>query len=61
MNFALCAKCIYFATASQLRALFKRNAIIHVGTLCSRLFAYPLTVNNFITPIAPSRQHSHNV
>lgn len=60
MNFVARAKCIHFVAASRRRALFKRNAIIHVYVRSIRvsLFAYPLTVNNFITPVAPSRQHS---
>lgn len=55
MNFALCTKCIHFAIASQSRALFKRNVIIHIRShmLYSRLFAYPLMVNNFRTPLVP--------
>lgn len=42
------AKCIHFVVAPRPRALFKRNVIIHIRTGRSRLFVYPLTVNNFI-------------
>lgn len=66
MNFALCTKCIHFAIASQSRALFKWNVIIHICShmLYSLLFAYPLTVNNFITLSsyhAPSHRYARIV